>query len=357
MDTTSLKEYIHKENKIELILEEIGCHHIKYHSTKDYYSCGNYNGDNPSAVNVYNNKYLTVYNWTRVDSFGDKSDIITLVEYNKNLSFIEAIKYLHKVLGLKYDLNFKPKIKPKENPLDIFTKFRHNAISDTREIQSISEEVINDYVPLLHIDFFREGIMPKTAKRFGLAYSYKKKRVIIPLRYWLTGELVGLNMRTTIKAYKELGIPKYFISPTYPKTLNLYGLWENYDEIQRKKYVVVYESEKSVLKRDSRFDGTGVAIQGHSLSPEQARILIGLDVDIIIAMDKDISVDECRHICEKIYPIRNVYYIFDKYDLLKEKQSPADASNKVFNFLIKNCLVKYDKTEHEKYLSSLKRKE
>ena len=55
MTISELKEYIYKEGKIEYVLEEIGCHSIAYHSNKEFYSCGNYNGDNKGAINVRNN--------------------------------------------------------------------------------------------------------------------------------------------------------------------------------------------------------------------------------------------------------------------------------------------------------------
>ena len=91
------------------ILKEIGCNHIQYHPNKEYYSCSNYNGDNQSAINVKNNEYLNVVNWTRMNKFNDSSDIITLVQYNKNMSFVEAIKYMHKILDLPFE--FKKEIK------------------------------------------------------------------------------------------------------------------------------------------------------------------------------------------------------------------------------------------------------
>ena len=69
MDTISLKKYIFENNKTEYILNEIGCSHIQYHQNKDYYSCSNYNGDNPSAINVRNNEYLGVINYTRTKEF------------------------------------------------------------------------------------------------------------------------------------------------------------------------------------------------------------------------------------------------------------------------------------------------
>ena len=356
MDTTSLKEYIYENNKIEYVLEQIGCHSIKYHRNKDYYSCGNFDGDNPGAVNIKNNQYLNVTNWSRPNEFEGSSDIFDLVQYNKQCSFIESVKYLHDIFGIEYTKHYKQNKnqKKKIDPLDIFKRIKKvKSKVNVDDIHVLDDEVLDEYIPILHIDWLREGIMPWTLKKFGLAYSYKHKRVVIPLRYWLNGKLLGVNMRTTIENYKELGISKYFLTPTYQKSLNLFGLYENYDAIQKAGYVVVYESEKSVLKRDSLCDSTGVALSGKSLSEEQRRILIGLNVEIVIALDKDVPIEEVRHMCSKFKNIRNVSYIFDSWDLLNDKDAPADAKNKVFDFLFK-YRVNYDDNEHRKYLESLK---
>ena len=355
MDTISLKKYIFENEKVEFVLEKIGCHNIKYHPVKEFWSCGNYNGDNTGAVNVKNNEYLNVTNWTREKDFDDNSDIITLVQYNKQCSFVEAVKYLHGILGLDYKWQKKPqKAVNKVNPLYIFEKVKSKRRVDVSEIQVLDEELLNDYIPMLYIGWLREGIMPWTAEKFGIAYSYKRKRVIIPMRYWLTGELLGINSRTTVENYSELGIKKFFITPSYQKSLNLFGLYENQKSIQEAGYVVVYEAEKSVLKRDSLNDSTGVALSGHSISDEQVRIIIGLNVDIIISLDKDVQIEEVRHICEKFYNIRNVYYTYDKWDLLGEKDSVADMPNKIFDFMLK-YKIKYDAHEHQEYLKSLKK--
>lgn len=358
MDTTSLKEYIFNNNKVEFVLEKIGCKLIKYHSSKNFYSAANYNGDNTGAVNVYNTKYLLIHNWTRENEFDDVSDIISLTQYNKKCSFVDAVKYLHNILGLELTPYKKEKKKEKPDPLAVFENAinRHRAIVDVAEIQAIKEEAINDYVPLLYIDWLREGIMPWAAKKFELAYSYKYHRVVIPIRYWLDGTLVGFNQRTTVENYEELGIRKYFLTASYRKSLNLYGLWENREEIEDKKTVVICESEKSVLKRYSRNDGTCVALQGKKLSDEQRRIIIGLNVnEVIIALDNDVPIEEVRYICEQFYHIRNVSYVKDRWNLLGDKDAPADAENKVYNFLIKHR-VKYDESEHQKYLNGLKKK-
>lgn len=340
MNTIALKNYIFENEKIEFVLSSIKCGNITYHSTSNIYTCSNYNGDNKTAVNVKNNKYINVKNWTRPE-FKDSSDIVDLVQYNLNCSFIDAVKYLHKILGISYTgYKKEEKIKCNKSPLEVFTKHLScNKLIDIDSIPTIDDNTLDEYIPILHIDWIKEGIMPWARKRFGICYSYKKKRIIIPIRHWLTKELVGTNARTTVENYNELDIPKYMITPTYKKMLNVYGLAENYEDIVKKGYVVVFESEKSVLKRASYGDYTAVAIQGHSLSDEQVRILIGLGVDIVIAMDKDVLIDEVKFLCKKFRNARRVYYINDKWDLLGEKESPADKSGKIYDFFLEHKML------------------
>ena len=356
MDTISLKKYIFENNKIEYILNEIGCRHIQYHPNKEFYSCSNYNGDNQGAVNVRNNEYINVVNWTRTKEFTDNSDIITLVQYNKGMSFVEAIKYIHKILDLPFE--FKKAVKPEKkfDPLAKFKKWANRRrIVNVDDIQIMEDKLLQDFIPMLHIDWVKQGITERTRKKFGLAYSYRHKRVVIPMRYWLTGELLGFNQRTTVENYDEFNIKKYYITPTYPKALNLYGLYENYDTIQKAGYVVVAESEKSVLKRDSLGDGTVVALSGKTMSDEQAQILMGLNVEIVIGLDKDVDINEVRHMCNKFKSIRKVSYILDFMDILQDKDAPMDACNKDYKFLFDNRIA-YDKSEQRKYQESLNKR-
>ena len=356
MDTVSLKKYIYENNKIEYVLQEIGCDNIKYHPNKDFYAASNFNGDNPGAINIKNCSQLWVTNWTRQNEFPEGSDIFNLVQYNKQCSFVESVKYLHKILGLDYSPYKKQEKKEKFDPLNVFKRvLSAKRRVDVSEIHAISDEALNDYVPLLHISWFREGVMPWSREKFGIAYSYKHKRVVIPLRSWLDGTLLGFNQRTTVENYEELGVSKYYINPSYQKSLNLYGLWENREEIEQKRYVVIVESEKSVLKRHSLNDGTCIALQGKTLSDEQLRIILGLDIDeVIIALDNDVSIEEVRYMCDKFYRFRKVSYVKDLWDLLGAKDSPCDAKNKIYNFLIK-FRTTYDDGEHSKYLKSLQK--
>lgn len=358
MTVIELKQYIYENNKIEKILEEIGCANIVYHENRDYYSCSNARGgdcNNPAAINIKNNSYLNYINYTRGVSAEDHQDLISLVQYNKELDFITALKYIHKILGFKYSYTKPQEPVKKKNPLEIFLKYdTKRAKCNVLDFNPLDENILNDFVPYIHIDLFREGIIKKTIQKFKLGYSYRWKRTIFPVRYWGTGELMGYNARTSVENYEEFGIKKYFITPGMKKEINLYGLYENYEDIIKAKYITIVEAEKSVLKRDSRLDSTCVALQGHSISDEQVKIICGLPInEIVIAMDKDVPIEEVWHICNKFYGQKKVSYIWDKWGILGKKDSPADAPNKMYQFLFK-YRVPFTEIERKKYLKILK---
>ena len=208
MTVIDLKKYIFEKQKIEYVLIKLNCHNVKYHEKNDYYSASFPDGDNPQGINVRNNEYLNYRSFSRDVSYDDCKDIISLVEYIKKLSFVKAIKYLHEILGLEYKWNRnlqKQKKEENKDPLYIFKKWKNKQDKkiNVEDIYFLKEEVLDEYIPLLHIDWVREGITEKTRKKFGLCYSYKHKRVVIPVRYWATGELMATNMRPTVQNWEE----------------------------------------------------------------------------------------------------------------------------------------------------------
>ena len=350
---TELKQYIFNNDKTSFVLEQLGCHDIKFHPIKNYTTASNPDGDNKSAVLVYNNEYLTVQNFTRdlksIDAF---PDIITLVRFYKHLDFRGALKWLHSILGLKFTNTYKVDSDTTRDVLDIFKSTKRYK-KDSIEYKILNEDLLLDFYPYIHKEFAKEGILQPTIDKFQLGYSYEARGTIIPIRYWLDGSLIGIVRRTSVENYEELDIPKYFPIKPYMKSGNIYGLWENYKYIQEKGYCVVFEGQKSVLKRDTMLDYTATAVCGHDISEEQVKILAGLNLqEIIIAFDKDVMQHELRSQCEKVYGIRNVSYIYDKDDLLQDKDAPIDQGNEIYQYLFNNRIA-YNIHEHDEYLKYL----
>lgn len=348
MDATELKKYIIDNNEVIKVLENLGCHNIKEYN-KDY-RCGLPNHNNKTSVSI--KKETLSIRVFKSDSSILRGDIFTLCMDIKSVTFPQSIKYIHNILDLKYEGYKKEATKEKVDPLEIFKKVqrRRNA-NNVYDIEIHNEEILDEYLPYPHIDWIREGIMPWTCEKFKIGYAPKKKRIVIPHRWWCgsDNEYIGIMGRTTIKEWEMLDIPKYFPLKSYPKSLNLYGLQENYESIQKAGYVNIVEGEKAVLKRHTKGDETFCAICGNDISFQQAKILIGLNVDIIIQLDQGIPLNHIREQAEKFYGIRNVFYVYDKWGILGEKDSPADATNKIYDYLWK-YKIKYDEKERNEYI-------
>lgn len=360
MTAQELKKYIYEHKKIEYILEKIGCNNIKYDENHNYWTSTQPNGNNNMGVVIHNSEYLNYYSYSRGINIDERHDIFYLVQQSNNITFAETMKYIHKLLGLDYRFNKNKKEESKINKYDPLAIFKKAATKkkfcNVLDFNIIDERDIIDFTPgLIHIDIFREGLIKKSINKFNLGYSYRLKRTIYPIRYWLTGDLIAYTGRSSIPDCELFDIRKYYISKGYNKSLNLYGLWENYKDIEEAGHVTVVESEKSVVKRDSRNDPTCVALSGKTISEEQVRILLGLNIkEIVICLDTDVEEVEIWSICEHFYHLRKISYIRDKHGLLKgEKDSPCDANNKVYQYLFKHR-INYDSKLHMKYLSQLK---
>lgn len=351
MQTQELKKYIYEHNKVEDILESIGCHGVS--RGQKGYRCGLPEHSNKSTVAVDNSEYLNVKVY-HPDKGNLQGDIFTLVMELKGVDFARANKYIHDILGMEYSYKPKAKVEAKKTPLDIFKKARGRV----KKKVNVGDIPLHDfsqgfeYMAGLHIDWLREGILPFTAKKFALGYDDKSRRILIPHRLYCATEdkFVGLIGRTTIENFELFDIPKYFPLIQYPKSLNLYGLNENYSDILQSDIIRVGEAEKYVLKNHSRGIRNCVALMGHHMSEEQRKIIIGLGVtEVVIDLDKGLDKEYIYSVAEMFYGVRKVSIIVDKYDIIPDKQNSSDMPLKLNNWLFKNR-VTYDEAMHNDYL-------
>ena len=149
MDIDVLKEHILENNLITKILEELGCHHIR---NKDgYIQCGNPDGNNVTAVCVYENTNLTTINYTRDITNGKNfsTDLISLVEFYKQLSFPYAVKWICDVLDIDYYSNLDEDL-PKSLQLTKMLVEMQTTDADTEEekpLKPIPESILSYIKP------------------------------------------------------------------------------------------------------------------------------------------------------------------------------------------------------------------
>ena len=126
--------------------------------------------------------------------------------------------------------------------------------------------------------------------------------------------------------------------------MNLYGLYENYDSIQKNGYVVVYEAEKSVLLSENfSTPNCAVAICGSQFNKYQVDLLMRFahPREIILCLDNE-EKEESTEYFEKLWKICNKYknyckfsFVYDRKNMTKKKDSPADDGEEIFRQLVK----------------------
>ena len=363
---TLKKLILKKDENIITLLEGLGCHNFNYRKSKEIrelrFALPNHNNSSSGVIYLDENLGCTI----RTPEYEYQGNLIGFVQKIKKIEFSDAVIWICSKLNIRIEqaTEMFPSINPKIPSLNFGNRIlqvKEKALKRT-DVQDIDIDLLDvDYKRYVfgpYIDLIKEGIGAEVQEKFKIGFDLWSKRILYPHRYWNEtsdneNKFIGLIGRTTNRFWEELGIPKYFPLQSYEKRYNLYGLYENlkeikpdnlsdlqtmiYRTIKDDKYIVIYEAEKSVLKRATWNDFTGVAIMGHSLHDEQVKIINQLkDVnEVILALDKDVPEEKIIAMCNKIQA-KSVSYMIDKKNLLGPTDSPADASQKVFWQLFAN---------------------
>ena len=180
--------------------------------------------------------------------------------------------------------------------------------------------------------FENDGISLDIQQELGYGYDPQTNRITIPIRTPI-GDLCGVKGR--LLGEPDEYNPKYvYIEPTV-KSKILYGLYENKNYIKNSNQLLIFEAEKSVAQCASNGIRNCVAIGGKSISKTQMELIIRTGCAPIVALDKGISVDEIKSVSSVFPENIPVYYIYDKDNILLDKQSPSDDFEK-FRYLFGN---------------------
>lgn len=347
MTTQEIQDYIIINDKIEYILQELGCHNIKSHDNNRYITCGFPNGDNKKGMSILTES-LVIDSYTRniKDKFGH-SNIFTLVCFIKDLYFPFALKWLCEALGLDYYQEEQEEL-PKSLQLTRMLLDMSEGIdcNDEKEyVQPIDEHILTYYYPYLSKLFKQDGISYATQREFEVGYDLSTNRFTIPIRDELT-TLVGIKGRYALKDC--IGYDKYLYLEPCAKSKILYGLYKTIEYIKEKGFIIVVESEKNVMLLWEYGIRNVVAIGGHILSKVQVEKITRLCInEVVLCYDEDVNRLENGKIDKKQYkqeanrfiPQIIVSAMVDiNGDILKKKQSPSDDIN-IFNKMLKERKV------------------
>lgn len=210
----------------------------------------------------------------------------------------------------------------------IFKQFKDKQKQDVKH-EILSNNIMNKYMQKPIQEWIDEGINYETQKKFQVRFDDKNNRIVFPIQDE-EGNIISIKGRTCYKNYKELGISKYIHYYSFGANDILYGLNINKEQIQKQNEVIVFEAEKSVMKAYSMGIYNTVAVGTHTINPYQVEKLLKLYCNIVIAFDKDVTYKELKNEANKLNKFTNVSFIYDKNNLLGEKDSPIDKGLGVF---------------------------
>lgn len=339
MDVKELKNYIYENRYVEQILEAVGCHHIKYHSTGSYWTCCNPDGDNQKAVILYNNESLVCLNKTRQMIKADRTtDIIDLVCYVKDLLFPQGLRYICQEIGMSYYHDFEENIPESFKILKLLDDMNSNSnFEKEKPLKPVSEHILSYYRPYVNDLFFEDHIDYETQRVFEIGFDEESNRYTIPIRSEL-GDLVGVKGRYFYREVPDSENKYIYLEPC-AKSKIIYGLYKTIDYIKATGRIYVGESEKFTQQLWSYAYKNSGGTGGKELSQYQIDMLVRLGVDIVFCFDKDVVKKELEDLADKFPDGVPLYYMFDEDDILDKKESPSDNPSK-WQYMVEHNIYK-----------------
>ena len=319
-------------DKIRDILEEIGCLKIKL--IKDNFKFanddeGSFSG-NGNSLNIHSLSYCSY-------SRNIRGDILTLVAYKRNTELGGAIKWLADFLGLDWEYREK---KPVTLPFSGFFMNFEKVQEENYNYETYDERVVRRYEDCgLSLYWIRDGISATTQEHFRIGYDTYSNRIAIP---WFDeiGRCIGVQGR--LDREEEEWECKYLPLINFYKSNTLYGLNLAYKDIQNKNQIIICESEKSVMKAYQMGYTNVVCVGCHSLSLRQIKLIKSLAVNVVLAYDSDIPLEESIKQAKELI-ISNPFFSNEVYvldmDGLQEKSCIFDLSKEIVDEAFENRLI------------------
>ena len=276
----------------------------------------------------------------------------------QTMSIFKFMKHYYESRGIEYDWvndiynvildcsNFKPgegfSVPKYESLRDKFGRIKREV-----ELPVYNEGALGAFVKYYPPEWLREGISTAAMDKFGICYSISQNKIIIPHRD-VNGRLVGIRGRA-LNEWEVENVGKYMpvrLEQTWykhPLSMNLYGLYENQENIRKTGICYVFESEKSVMQCEA-FSGPNcaVAVCGSQFNKYQLNLLIKTchPNEIILCFDSEELENETKYfdklwaICQKYKNYANFSFVYDRLRLLELKDSPSDKGEAIFRKLL-----------------------
>lgn len=322
--------------KIEYLLEQMDM--LLPHHEQGFIRCGMPNSQfNNRSIRITLNEYLSVQMYS--DEGNDYclyeiQNLFTLVQFVKGYNFPTSLRWICSVIGLEY--NGEMVAYKSSKAISVIKKFKKKEIHEV-EHKILDNSYLNQYPKCIVQEWVDEGINAETQEIFGVCIDHKYSRWKFPIHDELWN-LITLKGRTFVENFKYKNIPKYSYYPAVGNNNNiLFGLNLTLPFIEEMNELLLFEGEKSVMKLWSNDIKNSTSMGSSLINPNFIRKIISLKCrDVVICLDKGVSLEVIKAQAMKLKLFKNVYYIYDFNDLLKHKDSPIDQGVEVFKQLYAN---------------------
>lgn len=263
-------------------------------------------------------------------SSGKGGNIINFVMEYHRCNFIQALNILKEYFNLKDNVEY---VSP-PTILTILKQFQPKVKKDKSiERKILPQNYMDKFQKIKIKDWEKEGISSEVIEKYNVRYDSEKETIVFPI--WDNeGKFINIKARSVGSHWKELGKPKYFHYFKLGTLDYLWGLNFKKEDIKNKNEIIIFEGEKSVMKMESWGINNCVALCSGNLNDEQLSLLYRLNVNVVIALDKDKNYIKDNNI-KKLSRFCNVEIIVDEDNLLEEKDSPCDKGLEVWKKLYK----------------------
>lgn len=348
-DLREIEKRIYDEERIEELLEHLGCWNINYEQGGSLIVAGLPNGDNPRSVQVRNNESLS----SAIRSKGVKGSIFDLVSSIKydaitNAEMIENLsKSKYWICNIFNYMEFIDEFYRDTAKIELqkkdYNKWLKKVSPRKKKKSELTNDIISDYdendiIP--YVGWVEEGLQINTQKHFGVSIDVQTERITFPVHN-KDGEVIGLKGRYIGNDEEISNHKKYIYVKPCNKSIELFNLHRAIPHIIARKEVIIVEGGKTTMYLTQWNFPNAVSVEGDSLSEQQVKLLkdLGIDINFIFAYDKDKGLDYVMSEASKVKGrMRN--FIFDSNNLLTEKDSPTDKGENVWNELYNNNIYK-----------------
>ena len=260
----------------------------------------------------------------------------------------EALIYVRQCLT--HEITQAPQ-KNKRNIID-YEKYKYDTFIP--ELPEYNKCMLSYFTHYYHPTWLRDGITPAVMDKFNIGFSISQNKIVIP-HFDIKDRLIGIRARTInpeeIEATKMKYGPIKIADTLYSHAIhfNLYGINLHKQAIAQRRIALIVEAEKSVMLDDVYENDNSIAIACCGLSFNKYQVSLLTDIlganEIIIGFDKEYETWnslQARQFKQTIIKQCNKYkhkasfsYIWDYDNVLKEKDSPLDRGQDVFNHLYK----------------------